>query len=144
MTDIKKAHVGNERLDRIGRKIIRASAENEQALEEASSSSPFLYGRLRARINGERARREEGERWRALFGVLWRAVPAMALVAVFAVLLFLSAVSTRTVGGYSEEALLAAGDAGVERVVFTGDRQQLSSDDILATILNDEERGSSR
>jgi hypothetical protein len=142
MTDIKRAHGESERLDRLGRKIIRASADNQQALEEAAAS-PFLYGRLRARINAERVHREEGERWRAIFGVLWRAVPAMALVAVFAVILFLSAGPTRT-GGYSEEALLAAGDAGVERVVFAGDRQPLSSDDILATILNDEERGASR
>jgi len=145
MTGKKMEHGSDERLDRIGRGIIRASADNEQAVE-AASSSPFLYGRLRARINAERERREEGERWGTLLGVLWRAVPAMAMVALLAFILFLSASPARTGGSsYTEELLLGERDAGgVERVVFAGDRQPLSSDDVLATILNDEERGASR
>ena len=131
-----------ERLDRVAHKIVRASADNE-AEAEAAASSPFLYARLRARINAERTRNETGEGWLALFGVIWRAVPAMALVAVLAFMLFLSISFTQTAGSYSDEALLGARDAGVERVVFAGDRQ-LSSDDVLATILNDDERGASR
>lgn len=142
MTGKKSEHNANERLEQVGRGIIRASADNREAAE-AAASSPFLYGRLRTRINGERERGEERERWRALFGVVWRAVPAMALVAVFAVVLFLSTSFTRTGGSYTDEALLGERDAGVERVVFA-DRQPLSSDDVLATILNDEERGASR
>jgi hypothetical protein len=143
MNTPKREHQAGDKLDRLGRKLIRASADNEQA-GEVAASTPFLYTRLRARINAERSRREDGERWRALFGVIWRAVPAMALVAVLAVVLFLSSTFTRTIGGYSDEALLDERDAGVERVVFASDRQQLSSDDVLATILNDEERGVSR
>jgi hypothetical protein len=143
MTGKKQEHGTSDNLDRFGHKIIRASAANHSEAEQAASSA-FLYTRVRARINAERVRREEGERWRALFGVIWRAVPAMALVAVFAVVLFLSSGVTRTIGGYSDEALLGERDAGVERVVFASDRQQLSSDDVLATILNDEERGASR
>jgi hypothetical protein len=143
MTGKKRAHGTNENLDRLGHKIIRAAADNEQN-GEAAASSPFLYTRLRARIDAERARREEGETWRALFGVIWRAVPAMALVTIFAVLLFLSSGVTRNLAGYIDEALLGERDAGVERVVFASDRQALSSDDVLATILDDEERGNSR
>lgn len=143
MTGKKREYGTNENLDRLGRRIIRASADNEQ-MGEAAASSPFLYTRLRSRINAERARREEGETWRAYFGVIWRAVPAMALVAIFAFVLFLSARLPGGISGYSDEALLGERDAGVERVVFTTDRQPLSSDDVLATILNDEERGTSR
>jgi hypothetical protein len=69
------------------------------------------------------------------------------MVALLAFVLFLSASFTRSTGGgsYSDEALLGERDAvGVERVVFAGDRQPLSSDDVLATILNDEERGNLR
>lgn len=143
MTSKKPEHSTSDNLDRFGHKIIRASAANDMEAEQAASSA-FLYTRVRARINAELVRREEGERWRALFGVVWRAVPAMALVAIFAVVLFLSSGVTRTIVGYSDEALLDERDAGVERVVFATDRQPLSSDDVLATILNDEERGASR
>lgn len=145
MTGHNKGQSANDRLDRLGQKLVRAAADNQRVGEEAASSS-FLYTRLRARINEERVRREEGARWRAFFGVVWRAVPAMALVTLLAFVLFLSASFTRSVGlSFSEEALLGARDAGgVERVVFAGDPQPLSSDDVLATILNDEERGNLR
>lgn len=143
MTGNKKERDALERLERLGNKIVRAAADNSQEAE-AAASSPFLYARLRASIKSEGARREERERWRALLGVVWRAAPAMALVAVFAFVLFLSVTFTRAGGSYSDEALLGEPDAGVERVVFATDRQPLSSDDVLATILNDDERGNSR
>lgn len=128
-----------ERLDRLQREIVRASALNEQEAETVAAS-PFLYARLRARINAERVKREEGEHALAFLGVVWRTVPAMALVAVFAFVLFWSTTSgTRSTLGLSDEALLGARDAGIERVVFA-DRQPLSSDEVLATILNGEER----
>ena len=143
MTGKKREQDSLERLDRVGRKIVRAAADNRLEAE-AAASSPFLYTRLRARIKSDRERSEEGERWRTLFGVVWRAVPAMALVAIFAFVLFLSTTFTRTAGSYSDEALLGERDAGVERVVFAVDPQPLSSDDVLATILNEDERGASR
>lgn len=145
MTGHNKEQSTNERLDQLGQKLVRASARNEQVGEAAASSS-FLYTRLRARIDEERARREEGARWRAFFGVAWRAVPAMALVTLLAFVLFLSATFTRSVAlSYTDEVLLGEREAGgVESVVFAGDRQPLSSDDVLATILNDEERGNLR
>jgi hypothetical protein len=139
----KRDRRSDEQLDRAGRRIVRASAMNErEAL--AVASSPFLYARLRSRINAERDRREEGERFVALLGIVWRTVPAMALVAAFAFALFLSASrSTHAPGGFSDEMLLGARDAGVEHVVFA-DRQALSSDEVLATILNGEEREATR
>ena len=143
MVGKKSERSTDERLHRLGLKIVRASAINEQEAE-AAASSPFLYTRIRSRIASERERRKEGERSRALLDVVWRAVPAMALVAIFALTLFLS-VSTgmRTQVGFIDEALIDARDAGIERVVFI-DRQPLSSDEVLATILNGEEREASR
>jgi anti-sigma-K factor RskA len=143
MSGKKREQSAYERLDNVGRAIVRASATEDRTADEAVQS-PFLYARLRTRINAESARREEGERRRALFGVVWRAVPALALVAVFALVLFLSATFSRTGGSYSDEAILDERDAGVERVVFAGDPQPLSSDEVLATILNEDERGASR
>ena len=140
----KKNRGSMERLDRIGREIVRASASNE-AEGEKVAATPFLYARLRSRINAERERREAGESWLAMLGVAWRAVPAMAIVAIFAVTLFLSAsFGTRPAGVVIvDDALLGAGDAGVESVVFA-DNRPLSSDDILATILNEDAQEASR
>lgn len=132
----KKRERGFDELDRLGRLIVRAAA-NETEAEEAAAS-PFLYARLRARINSERERREEGEGWLALFGVIWRAVPMMALVTVFAFVLFWSAsMGTSSSGSFSVESLLGTSDAGIEQVVFA-DRQPLSSDEVLATILSED------
>ncbi len=127
-------------LERVGREVVRASAANEGEAESAASS-PFLYGRVRAAIAAERARREEAEWWRAALAVFWRAVPAMALVAVLAVALF---ISTSLGAGPAD----VAGDESpldmtAEGVVFANARN-MSSDDVLATILNEDEQEASR
>jgi hypothetical protein len=141
----KKGEPG-ERLERFGRAVVRASAANE-AEAEAAAASPFLYARLRARISAEEERRAGGETWRALLlGVVWRSVPAMALIAVCAFVLFWTSsfgAATTAPGVLSDEALMDARDAGIESVVFA-ERRPLSSDDVLATILQEEERENSR
>lgn len=139
----KKDSERDERLDLLGREIVRASSANEEAAE-AAASSPFLYTRLRARIAQERERREEGESWLTMLGVAWRTVPAMALVAVFAFVLFLSAGrGTGAPVSSNDYALLGETDAGVEQVVFA-DRQPLSSDEVLTTIMDADEQGASK
>jgi hypothetical protein len=127
------------RLDRLGRTVVRAAASDDGEAD-AAASSPFSYARLRARIAAEAARREEGEGWLAVLGVVWRAVPAMALVAVLAFAMFLSAgTATQTQQGFSDEALLGRNNAGVEQLVFT-DARSISNDDVLATIISEENR----
>jgi energy-converting hydrogenase Eha subunit G len=139
----KKDREQDERLDLLGREILRASSANETEAETAASS-PFLYTRLRARIAQERVRREEGESWLTMLAVIWRTVPAMALVAVFAFVLFLSAgTGTSTPGSGNDYALLSETDTGVEQVVFAG-AQPLSSDEVLTTILGEDEQGASK
>ena len=137
-----------ERLDQLGRALLRASAQNDEQAE-AAAASPFLYARLRSRIAAEEERRAAGgETWRALLGVVWRSVPAMALVAVFAFILFwtssLGTTSPSSPGVLSDEALLDTrdprDDAGIENVVFA-EQRTLSSDDVLATLFNEDERG---
>jgi len=133
-----------ERLDRLGRTVVRAYASNNEEAE-AAATAPFSYARLRTRIRAEAARREEGEGWLAMLGVLWRAVPAMALVAVFAFALFLSASAPVQPAQppFSDDALLGVNNAGVERVAFA-DARSISNDDVLATIISDECREDSR
>jgi hypothetical protein len=143
----KQDAVALEEMERLGRLIVRASAANE-AEAEAVASSPFLYTRLRARIKAEQeARLASGaETWRTLLGVVWRSVPAMALVALFAFILFWTSNfgnATVSPGVLSDEALLDARDAGIENVVFA-ERRPLSSDDVLATIIQPDEREVSR
>jgi len=125
-------------LERVGREVVRASAANEQEAERAASS-PFLYARVRASIAAERARREEAEWWRAALAVFRRAVPAMALVAALAFALSLFAASPRG-GTAAGAALLSPGDVGVEGVMFA-DGRTFSNDEVLDTILGDEEEG---
>lgn len=133
----------DERLDLMGREILRASAINET--EAAAAASPFLYTRIRARIEAERAQRAEGEGWLSMLKVAWRAVPAMALVAIMAVVLFLSAGSgTRALDGTGYEALFDSRDAGFEQVVFADNQVASSDDEVLATILNEDDRGASQ
>lgn len=124
----KRDGVSEERLDRLGRGLVRASAANE-AEAEAAASSGFLYARMRSRI-------EERESWLVKLRVFWRAVPAMAMVAVLAVALFISA----SLGAGSSEALGDESplDVTAEDVVFA-DARNMSSDDVLATILNEDE-----
>lgn len=140
---LKKKDRGlDERLDRFGREVIRASSLNETDAE-ATASSPFLYSRVCSRIAAEASRRKDKESWLSMLIVFWRAVPAMALVAVICLVLFLSAnpggIST---GGFGDDAILTAPDAGIELAVFA-ESQPLSSDEVLATILNrDDAEGS--
>ena len=143
MVGKKKDRGLDEQLDRVGREIVRASAANEQEAE-AAASSPFLYARLRTRISAERERLEAGESWLAWLGVVWRAAPMMALVAFFAFALFwFVSLRATSPGSFSVESLLDTRDAGIEHVVFA-DRQPLSSDEVLATILNEDEREATR
>lgn len=140
----KRDRRSDEQLDQAGRAIVRASASNEAEGEQVAAA-PFLYARLRSRINAEREQREEGERWGAMLRVIWRAIPAMAMVAILAVTLFLSANfgTQQTASVVGVEDLLDGQGAEVESVVFA-DNRQLSSDEVLATILNEDEQEASR
>ena len=132
----KREGVSEELLDRLGSGLVRASAMNE-AEAEAAVESGFLYARVRSRIR----QREERESWLVTLKVFWRAVPAMALVAVLAVALFISA----SLGAGSVE---AAGydvlpDAAADGVVFA-DARNISNEDVLATILSEDEQEAAR
>jgi hypothetical protein len=135
---IRKNHnsATRERLEQLGREVLRVASSNEEEAE-AAARSPFLYSRLSARIAAERARRAEGERWLAVLGVAWRGVPALALVFIFALgVLMTSAPVAPAQAGVVDEALSAGQPAVYERVVFA-DRAALTGDDVLTTILEE-------
>ena len=128
------------RLERAAREIVRAGAAGEGEAQ-AAADSPFLYARVRARIEAERRRREEGEGWLGLFGVAWRAAPAMALVAVFALGLFLSSGAADLSPGFGlgADTLLAERDEEFEQVVLTDSRTPSNEDEVLSTIISEGE-----
>ena len=137
MAGEKRDCARTEKLERVGREVVRASAAGEAEAARVADS-PFLYARVRARIEEERRRREEGEGWLALFGVAWRAVPAMALVAVMALALFLSSGAGDLTPGFGLGAEALLGDGDIEQVVFA-DARPPSNDEVLSTIIGEGE-----
>ena len=139
MASEKKTAARGERLERVAREVVRASAAGD-AESSAIADSPFLYARVRARIEEERRRREEGEGWPAFFGVVWRAVPAMALAAFAALALFLSSGANDLAPGFGlgAETLLVERDADFDQVVFA-DARTPSNDEVLSTIIGEGE-----
>lgn len=129
-----------ERLDQVGRAVVRAAAGDERAVD-AVASSGFLYARVRARIAAERALRESGESWMNLLAVARRAVPAMALsaIAAFGVFWFGGAGVTSPQNS-GDEVLLSANESSVERVLFA-ERDALSSGEVFETIVGGSREG---
>src|SRR5919205_1465541 len=128
-----------ERLERLAREVVRASAAAEDEAA-AVADSPFLYARVRARIEEERRRREEGEGWLGLLGVVWRAVPAMALVAVMALGLFLWSGAGELAPGFGLGAEALLGDEEFEQVVLADTRATPpNEDEVLSTIIGEGE-----
>lgn len=129
----------DERLDRLGRAFVRGAALEDEEVE-AIASAPFLAARLRARIEARRSKEESGD-WLAIFGIAWRAVPAMSLAAALAVGVFFFAGNGDTFpnGIFTDEALLATSESAVEGVYFD-DTDALTSDEVLSTIVGENER----
>ena len=86
----------NRQLDRLGRMLIRASQATEEEIETAVSS-PALLERIRARAaTGEARPTGMINNWAAdiltaRLALAWRAIPALCLVAVIALALWISA-----------------------------------------------------
>lgn len=134
----------DERLDRAGRAVVRSAAQVGAEAEEAASA-PFLYTRVRARIEERRRETESGVAgWLALLQVARRAVPTMAFVAALAAAMLFWAASfgSRQQGGRAGERfaivsddVVFGSDAGVESAVLAGSGQ-LSHDEILNMVVN--------
>jgi hypothetical protein len=80
----KRDDARDDRLDRAGREVLRAAGLSEIE-SDAAASSPFLYGRIRARIDGEQQRVDRSLPALVMLSNAWRAIPALALVALVAV-----------------------------------------------------------
>ncbi|HMV46303.1 MAG TPA: hypothetical protein PLD20_14970 [Blastocatellia bacterium] len=79
-----KKRIDDEKLDRFGNELMRAFEATEVEIHNAATS-PFLFRRIRARIEAEQRRlAEESNPWLALFAQVRQAIPVFALLAVVA------------------------------------------------------------
>jgi hypothetical protein len=135
MLKIFRKSADSVKLDAKSRKVLRAAFSSDAASADRAADAPFLFARIKAKINVERQRNAEVESWRALIGVMWRAAPAMILIAIFSVTLFF--IAAPQVSDANENLVLDAPASEVERIVFTERRAgTITGDEILATILD--------
>lgn len=84
MWNRNKSHIKDENLDRFGAEVMQAFEASENEVN-AAAGSPFLFRRIRARIEAEQRRlAEEDNSWVAFFVQVRRAIPVFALLAVAA------------------------------------------------------------
>ncbi|HVF89440.1 MAG TPA: hypothetical protein VNH22_05200 [Blastocatellia bacterium] len=139
----KKDHA-QEELDRIGQEILRVATMSDEECDQAVSS-PFLLARVRARIAAEKERRETGTTaWMSFFPVLRRAIPVMILITLSAVGASWYLQTAGPVDRPSDNTVLYPDPHG-ERVapisacaISTKDECSISTDDVLATLVNGE------
>jgi hypothetical protein len=84
MWNNNKNRIDDEKLDRFGDELLRAFEASEAEINNAAAS-PFLFRRIRARIEAEQRRQvEESNPWLTLFAQVRQAIPVFALLAVVA------------------------------------------------------------
>jgi hypothetical protein len=126
----KRKTIDDTRFERIEAELFRAF-EASEAEVEAAANSPFLYSRLRARLEVELTRRSEpGKEWLAWLVTARQAAPAMALVALLAIGVFWTVSQTNSATGLATQ--------GGAETSLAGD---LSNDDVLAELVGWEDNG---
>jgi len=84
MWNRNRNRIEDEKLDRFGAELMQAFEATETEINTAAAS-PFLFRRIRARIEAEQRRQaEESNPWFALTVQARRAIPLFALLAVVA------------------------------------------------------------
>ena len=144
MTRNRLPQVPDERLDQLGRAVVRAAAEAGREAAEAAASSPFLYARVRARVAEQKRLAEADGGWLALLPVARRAVPTMAFAAFAAsvMLLWFAWFGASTNGQFNndvpgfvtDEVVFGAAGGGVESAVLAGGDVP-SHDEILRMVV---------
>ena len=138
----KKDQEPNERLDRAGSELIRAAGLSEFESDEAASA-PFLYARIRARIESDR--RSDKSVPAAMLSISWRAVPALAMVAVAAVSVFWVTTPAPAATGAVPPAPVQSDNikliaTGGTCALSSAGECAISSEEVLATMFREEEK----
>jgi hypothetical protein len=125
-------------LDRVGKTVVRAAGLNESE-SDAVASSPFLYARVRARIEAEtRQDRQSVPALAMLYA--WRAVSAVAIVAIVAVSAFWiktpAPATSQTTAGRADNVNLVA--TGGTCALSNSAECAISTEEVLATLFAEE------
>jgi hypothetical protein len=133
----RNPHIEDETLDRLGNELLRAFEATEAEISNAATS-PFLYRRIRVRIEAEERRRaEDRSSWLALLSIARQAIPAFVLIAMLVVSLHWMAPERRGDDGAAESQTASS-------VVAPG----VANDDLDASLIgwnsNDIPRGEER
>ena len=146
MTRNRIPQISDERLDQLGRAVVRSHAEAGREAADAAAAAPFLYARVRASVAERRLAESDGG-WLALLAVARRAVPTMAFAAFVAsvALLWFAWFGASTNGQFSndgfvfvsDEVVFGVGGGGDESAVLAGGDAP-SHDEILRMVV---ERG---
>ena len=139
----KKMEGSNERVDRAGSELIRAAGLSEFESDEAASA-PFLYARIRARIESDRQRSDKSVP-AAMLLIGWRAVPALAMVAVAAVSVFWVTTPAPAATGAVPPAPVQSDNikliaTGGTCALSSAGECAISSEEVLATMFREEEK----
>jgi hypothetical protein len=135
MWNSNEQHIDNERLDRFGEELLHA-IESSDAEINTAATSPFLYRRIRARIEAEQKRMaEERGKWFALLAEARHAIPVLAMIAVVAIGL-LWTMPARTPQ--------TAGTSGSVQLSTMTEISPLSNDEMMASIVGWDEVNSNQ
>jgi hypothetical protein len=139
----RKALSLNEKLNRAGRFITRASVLSDDE-SSAAASAPYLFSRVRARIASENERREAGGVWAGFWLTSKKAIPAMVITAAVSFGLSVYMAGNKSANSaFSVDAYLGTNDSDIESLVFA-ERRPLTSEEVLATIIGRDEREEAR
>src|SRR5262245_10527719 len=118
-----------QKLDRLGEKLLEALEVNDNDIKTAATS-PFLYRRIRVRIEREERRiTEDFGQWVTLLNQARHAVPLMVMIA---------AIASGLVWYTPKPINPSSTQSGIG--VLNGELTGLSSEDIMANLIDWEER----
>jgi hypothetical protein len=132
-TKQKKFDADHQKLDRLGEKLLQALEVNDNEIKNAATS-PFLYRRIRVRIEAEERRiTQEYGQWVTLLDQARHAVPLMVLIA---------AIASGLVWYTPLPINQSPNQTGVNQGVglSNGELTGLSSDEIMASLIDWNER----
>ncbi|MCG3164119.1 MAG: hypothetical protein JMDDDDMK_05602 [Acidobacteria bacterium] len=122
--EVESASINDETLNRFGDELLRAIEASDVEINTAAAS-PFLYRRIRVRIEAEERRlAEQRSVWLVLLTGAKRAIPVMAMLAVVAF------VSLMLMPALSQQRQAANGE---EPPTLMSDVFSFSQDDLIAS-----------
>src|SRR5262245_43585434 len=128
-----RAEVDQQKLDRLGEKLLEALEVNDNDIKTAATS-PFLYRRIRVRIESEERRiTEDFGQWVALLNQARHAVPLMVMIAAIASGLVWYTPKPINQSSTQNSAILGIG-------LLNGELTGLSNEDIMASLIGWDER----